>query len=249
MGKTPENPVMEREVLASNFMTIKTTLDKYGVTYSPVGGLPLRAYLGDPIQKRPNGTVPDFDAQAWGPDLPTINGAIEELKKHKKDPLFPEIGIEPANFSDKPVKCSPLAMLSTMRVDNTGKIYFAYRDIEVEIPQETMALGQIYLNNVLFPCFSARTIYERYFTRSGIIKPKDEGKLARLKKYIDEHEEEQLDEFDYYEPYLRFARLIQEKYPLQVAVSREFWQIDKLLKGNISGASGLVYGMIGFFRK
>jgi len=241
---------IENTQFNDNLRTIDTILKKYKIEYSLVGGLAMKAIIGEKVNaRRENGTIYDFDAVALGPDKEAINDAMEELERAKKGKkMFPEIGIEPINFSDSPIPAKPFALLSSMRKNPRGEYFFTYRDIEVAVPPETMRLETILLNGIEFPCFPPKTILYRYLVRGGMMKEKDDGKLIKLTDFIVAHEHDQLDD-SLYAPYLEFAEQIRNRYPLPINVFDLFWKLDHLIGDGISGSAGFIYGLIHLFRE
>lgn len=234
----------------NNLRTIYTILKMHNIQYSLVGGLAMKAILGEEINaRRKNGTIYDFDAVALGPDKGTINDALEELERAKKGKkMFPEIGIEPINFSDSPIAPKPFALLSSMRKNNKDDYFLTYREIEMDVPPETIKLETVLLNGIEFPCFPPKTILYRYLVRGGMMKEKDDGKLVKLTDFIVAHEHDQLDD-SLYAPYLEFAEQIRARYPLPINVFDLFWKLDHLMGDGISGSAGFIYGLIHLFRE
>lgn len=248
----PERPSksVENARFTSNLKVIDTVLKKHGVSYSLVGGLALKAILGETVPaRRDNGTVYDFDAVAIGPDRKTIKSAMEELEiLRKNDELFPEVGVEPIVFSDGPIHYSPLTTLSTMRKNFQGDFSLVYRSVEVPVPKETMEIQEVDLNGIKLPVFPAKTIFYRYLTRGGLLKMKDDEKLAKLQRFItDNHITEPPNAL--YAPYIDFIIQIGQKHPNARSMFEIFWNVDRLLGNKISGASGFIYGLIHFFRE
>lgn len=233
-----------------NLKTIDIILKKHNIQYSLVGGLAMKAILGGKVSaRRENGTIYDFDAVALGPDKKSIENALKELEKAKKGKkMFPEIGIEPINFSDSPISAKPLALLSSMRKNAKGDYFLTYRNIEVVVPPETIKLETVLLNGIEFPCFPPKTILYRYLIRGGMMKEKDDGKLVKLTDFIVAHEHDQLDD-SLYAPYLEFAEQIRTRYPLPINVFDLFWKLDHLMGDGISGSAGFIYGLIHLFRE
>lgn len=232
-----------------NLGIVQSVLEQHGVEYSLVGGLAIKAILGQPVHPfRNNGTVIDFDAIAIGPKLETIQAALEELQPHTKQLLFPELGIEPCIMgAPEPKRSSPLELLSSLRVAG-GRYFLEYRDIQVEVPAETMAVQPRLINSVAFPCLPAKTILYRYLTRGGVMKEKDDAKLTDLGNYIVAHEADEPADF-LYRPYLEFAEQIRDRYPRGVQFYNFFWSVDHALSGKISGSKGMLYSWISHFRK
>lgn len=246
----PDAPERELQQFTDNLSIIKNILEKHNVTYSLVGGLALKAILNqDAYPLRSNGTVVDFDALAFGPSNGSVKAALDELEPFTKQRLFPEVGIEPSRFGPpKQSAPSPLELLSSLRVSPDGKFFLTYRDIEQEIPAETMEIRPRSLNGIPFPCFPAKTTLFRYLTRGGMMKPKDDDKLKALDDHIVSHWDEEPGD-DLYVPYLDFAEKIREKYPLPVGAYDLYWRIDKAIGGKISGSKGLVYKAIALLRE
>ena len=250
-GSTLEYPGSDEAIIefTENLATIQTTLEQYGVEYSLVGGLAVKAILGQPVLPfRENGTVIDFDALAFGPDLGTIQSALTELQPHTKQLLFPELGMEPCIFGiPRAEGSSPFELLSSMCVDN-GRYLLRYRDIAVEVPPETMAVQARTINGIAFPCLPAKTILYRYLTRGGVMKGKDDAKLTVLGDYIVKHEASEPSDF-LYRPYLDFAERVRDHYPRAVQFYNFFWSVDHAVGGKISGSKGMLYSWISHFRK
>lgn len=250
-GDRPSGPNSPEAIaeFTDNLETIRATMEHHGVEYSLVGGLAIKAILGQEVHPfRGNGTVIDFDAIAFGPNLETIQSALAELQPHTKQLLFPELGIEPCIIGT-PTKTggSPLELLSSLR-KNAGRYYLEYRDISVEVSPETMAVRPRLINGVAFPCLPAKTIYYRYLTRGGLLKAKDDSKLNDLGRYIVAHEADEPTD-SLYSPYLDFVMQIHNKYPIGARLFDIFWSVDHALSGKISGSKGAVYGLIYHFRK
>ena len=241
------NLELENSLFNQHLATIGRVLGEHGVEYSLVGGLALNAILGKPVSaRRPNGSRVDFDAVAIGPDIFTIKEALKELESHKKEPMFPSVGIEPIHFGDGRIPYNPLTVLSTMRKDSQGGFSLVFRDLEVKVPPETMKLQRVLVNGVPFSCFPTKTIFWRYGDRTGSIKPKDVNKLTEFSQYITgNNSQEPGDEL--YGAYFIFAEQIKQRYPAAKVATESFWKFDRFLNGRISGASGIVYGVIGCF--
>lgn len=239
----------ENYLFTKNLEIISSALTGCQVNYSIVGGLALNAILGKNVNfRRANHTPIDFDAIVFGPDPATIGQALNELSQKKHGRIaFPELGIEPVIFSDQPAPPSPFTMLSNMRVDTTSRYFLTFRDIEVEVPPETMHTSARWVNGVSFSCLPAKTILFRYLTRWGMEKKKDDSKLHALEDYIIQNWTSEPDDI-LYRPYLEFAELIREKYPLAVALTDAFWATDYALGGIISGSPGFIYGLIKNFK-
>lgn len=214
-----------------------------------VGGIPLKVYLQQRVwAKRENGTDVDVDALAFGPDRATylaVMKQIEMLKFGRAD--FPEIGLEAISFSPLPPRGKPFQFLSGMwRDPATDEYYLTYGKIRVQIPKETMETVEILVEGVPFQSFKRKTILERYKTRGGILKPKDLEKVAQLERAIALDPKGELPD-SAYEAYHEFVFEIQEKYGAWLQAFRLFWLLDQKTNGRISGAKGLVYGMIKHF--
>lgn len=216
--------------------------------YSIVGGLAVEALLGVPVSaRRANGTLRDFDAVALGPNTDPIKKALDYFELHRSVvSLFPAVGIETVVASDEKTPSSRLTMLSSMRRDSKGRFFLVYRGVEVEIPEETIQLNEVYLNGVPFSCFPAKTILYRYLVRGAIMKPKDEKKIFGLEKHIVSHwDKEPADEL--YRPYLAFAEEVRERYPRVVGAFDAYWRFDNWTGGRMSSDSGFLYKFIALF--
>lgn len=240
----------EQRVFTANLSLIQQTLAQAGVQYSLVGGMAIKAITeGDIPARRSNGTIYDFDAVAFGPDTQTIKRVLDQLAPHTAKPLFPEMGLEssPIGLSINPNGSTGLEMLSSMRVDD-GKFFLVYKDIEEEVPPETVAVKTRLLNGIPFPCFPAKTILFRYLTRGGVMKPKDDEKLRKFEDYIVAHWDEEPDDL-LYRPYLAFAERVRERYPRSISLFDAFWTFDHAIGDRISGSKGFFYSLIPLFRK
>ncbi len=245
-----ETTDQELQQFTDNLSTVQESLAAHGVRYSLVGGLAIKAILGEAVHpRRPNGTIIDFDGMAFGPNTEAIDAALSQLRPFSKGRVFPEVGIESCIFGPAPQPhTSPIELLSSLRVDDHGNFFLAYRDIEVEIPPETMEVRPRLLNGVAFPCFPAKTILFRYLTRGGIMKSKDDKKLYELEEYIVKHwDEEPSDHL--YRPYLAFVETVRDRYPRAIWMYDAYWNIDQATGGRISGSKGIVYSLISNFRK
>ncbi len=185
-----------------------------------------------------------------GPDVQTLkitSSEIEQYRNQFKD--CPEVGLELAVFSDKKATHhSPLELLSGIRKDSQGNLFLTYRDIEVPISPETMKVVERDYGGVTIPTLPAETIFWRYYVRCGVIKPKDEAKIAELREYIEKTGGDHIDP-ELYKPYEEFYHLINTKYPLQAALTQFYWQLDKQVGGKISGAKGPIYDLIALLHK
>lgn len=233
-----------------NLQKIDAILNRHKIEYSLVGGLALKAILGEAVPaRRKNGTVHDFDAIAIGPDSSSINQALTELTQVKgRDPLFPEIGIEPIAFSDKPVPYGPLTTLSTMRRDKRDRFFLVYRDIEVPIASETMAVKRVKLNGIELPVLPEKTIFYRYLVRGGLLKMKDDDKLNLLARHISSNKISNPND-ELYAAYMEFVSKIGEEHPLPLKLFETFWKADHALGELFSSAPGMIYGLIPFFKE
>lgn len=81
-----------------------------------VGGIALRAILNKPVEsRRPNGTTPDIDIIGLGPTPDILLATNKEIAQYQlQNPNCPEVGLEPAVFSDTKAK-----VISTKRNQNT----------------------------------------------------------------------------------------------------------------------------------
>jgi len=241
------SPEQENILFNQHLKKISDVLNQRGIKYSLVGGLALNGILEKEIPaRRKNGSRVDLDAVAIGPDRKTIDEALKELEPYKKEPMFPELGVEPIHFGDQKIAHNPLTLLSTMR-KNDEKYFLVFRDLEVEVPAETMKLREVLVNGVPFSCFSDKTILFRYLTRNGLMKPKDDEKLHELEDYIIDHWNEETDD-KLYKPYLYFAEQLRERYPIAKLLTEGYWLLDHSLRGKISGMAGVIYGSIRIFR-
>ncbi len=238
----------DQERFTQDIWLLSTLLREIGVRYSVVGGAALKAIFQEELPVyRANGTMVDLDGVLFGPDKQTVDETLSQIQKIRKDePSFPEIGFEPAVFSDHPTSYSPLAVLSGMRVDSQGTTSLTYRKIDIPVPPETMETRTRSVNGVPIQVFPARTILHRYYARGGILKPKDEEKVARLEQHIKENSSDEPDE-KYYEAYREFVAEIQRQYPLVIGAFRTFWNLDRSTNGKISGSKGALYRLIRLF--
>jgi hypothetical protein len=243
------DPTIEQIEFNSHLRTFAQILTSEKIDYSLVGGLALKATLGETITpRRKNGTLVDFDAVAFGPSTQKISETITAIQHEKGVQIvFPDVGIEGIEFSDTTLKHSNRMMLSSMRKNSFGEYFLVYRDIEVKIPSETMVVHPRMVNGVEFPCFSAKTLLYRYLIRGGIAKEKDLDKLTGLCDYIYNHENENPSD-ELYVPYLEFAEKIREKSPHTIKLYDAYWSVDHALGNRISGSTGFLYGLIKLFR-
>ncbi len=240
--------VEKQEIFNNNLRRTKDTLEKWGVEWTLVGGLALKAILGEKVEAtRKNGTVVDLDGLAIGPNKFQINGALDELRTFSKEPLFPEIGIEPCVLGPKPNGSGRLETLSYLRV-NAGNFFLGYKDIEQRIDPRTMANAPQKVNGIELPCLPRKTILFRYLLRGGVLKTKDNEKLVKLENSILDNWNNEPDD-SLYKDYLEFAARIRETYPNSVRLYNLYWQLDHLTGDRISGSKGQIYNLIKFFRR
>lgn len=245
-------PEIRRDLYIRDLKTIQEELAKTGIKYVIVGGIPLRAILGQDVQyARLNSTTPDFDTLGLGPNAE----AIEEAEKHVRslsfaNPLFPDVSIEPATFSDKPQHRGPILstqFLSGLRINSKGQMFLTYRDVEEEIPPETMSPVEYTYGGISFPSLPAKTIWYRYLVRGGLIKPKDEAKLDALADYIRKNcPNDPPDEL--YKAFIAFSIRVYSCYPHALGLFEAYWKLDQLLDGLLSG-SKILYNLKNLFTR
>jgi hypothetical protein len=239
----------DQRLYAFSLRSIRTELERAGVDYVLVGGLPVRAVLGEAIEgRRRNGTLIDVDMIGLGPDRDRIENVRRRFRElSARDRHFPEVGIEPAVFANEERGGRSMQFLSGLEVGD-GKYFLTYRDIKVEIPPESMRKVNREVLGVMMPSLPAETLMWRYVVRGGVVKPKDEEKLARLNTWVVGHPEEQIT------PQSRaafeaFTEAVVDRYRFAVNLYKAYWQIDRLTGDRISGSKGWVYGLIEMFRE
>jgi hypothetical protein len=242
--------VSKEENANFNLWAVSQLIKQYGVKSALVGGIPLDATLnsGRIGMVRKNGTIRDVDALGLGPDEKTIdacNRAIGKISAHQHD--FPPVGLEPAHFGEKIPRDHPWTLLSGLRIDEKGRNFLYYGNIQTEVPAITMQPVPMKINGVEFESLPKTTLLWRYYVRSGILKPKDIEKVEQLKSFIAEHPDGEPDSENYL-PYMEFAEAVNKKYPGRMWVTRKYWEADYRLGGVFSGSAWL-YGLIGLFRK
>lgn len=216
---------------------------------SLVGGAAINAIFKKYLSPyRANGTPVDIDGIIFDSDMEKALTTMESIDAIRTtEPAFPEVGFELTPFSDSLLGYSWLTMLSGMRVDSQGVVYMNFRDIEQEIPQETLELHTVHLNGIPFQMFPEKTIWWRYFLRGGgILKPKDATKVALLDQYIKTSAPAQPDA-KHYEAYRDFSDRISQKYGGWLKLYEGYWKFDQMTGGKISGSKGFFYKLIPFF--
>lgn len=245
-----ESPIpVERDLYIANLKTISETLNNYGVLYSVVGGIAVRAILGKDVEyRRKNRTIPDFDAQALQTSPHIIKEANNKFKElHKKNSMFPSVGLDSATLGTWKPNRNPFSLLSGLHIDN-NRYFLTFRDLKVEIPSETVQTRQVSYGGVAFSCFPSKTIWIRHLTRgASFLKKKDLVKLEELYRHIGlHHEDEPPDEM--YTPYMEFVLKAIEKYPFVTDFYNFWWLFDSAVGGFFSGQEGFIYDLIEKFK-
>lgn len=216
-----------------------------------VGGIALRAAMNKPVEfQRSNGTTPDIDIIGLGPNPENLKKTIKEIDKYRKSfPNCPAVGLEPVYFSNQVKKnYSPLEMVSGLRKDDNGRYFLTFRSLDQEISPLTMLPFTRQYGEVNISTLSQETIYYRYRTRVGFLKPKDEIKTKEFCDHINKTGGDHIDP-TLFLPYVEFCQRINEKHPLVVKISKAYWNFDQKNGGKISGSNGFVYSLIKSFRR
>lgn len=216
-----------------------------------VGGIALRAAMNEPVEfRRKNGTVPDIDMIGLGPDPQNIKETINDIDKYRQSfKNCPAVGLEPIDFSnEKRETYSPLEMVSGIRKDDNGRYFLTFRSVEQEISPLTMIPVLNKYGEVKIPTLNKDVILQRYYARTGFLKPKDIDKINRFSIYINDHGNGCLDP-NLLLPYIEFCQKINEKHPTIIKVSKIYWNFDKTIGGKISGSNGFIYSLIKSFRR
>jgi len=238
----------EQALFDNNLQIVQSTLDKNQVLCALVGGVALNGYMGRPVSaRRSNGSLRDIDIQALGPDPEKIKQTRLELRELGAQlPLFPDVGLESPIFEDEPYRPRSWHLLSSTKVTEHG-VYLVYQEIEMRVPDETVALQPVEVNGIQFTTFPGKTQLYRYLTRGGVAKPKDLDKLSLLEHAVMKNWHNEPDD-TLYAPYLEFADQVRDRYTHAVSLYDAYWRLDNRLGGLISGSSWL-YSLINQFRR
>ena len=216
-----------------------------------VGGIALRAAMDKPVEfQRSNGTIPDIDMIGLGPNPQKIKQAQIEIQNYRKSyPNCPAVGLEAVTFSDQSkTKSSPFELLSGLRKNNNGEYSLTFRRIDKPISSQTMVVLNHQYGSTLIPTFPDETVYYRYFTRMGYLKPKDIEKIGEFACFIKGKGNNTLDS-SLYETYIEFCQRINKEYPLAVKITKLYWDFDNAIGGRVSGSNGFIYKMINLFHR
>ncbi len=220
-------------------------LEETGLDYRVVGGVALRATLGEPLQtRRENGSIPDLDVLVLSP--------VDRIKREKiRDDLLTMargIGVCPRPNLEFARSVGEefypfLEIVSGLKFGKEGEIYLVYGSVEEEIPSETFAPVFLSYGGISFLSLPAKTLFYRYLVRACLLKPKDFAKLNRFMDWIRKNPEGQPADY-LYKPYISFAVRVNQKYPGRVRLFSFYATVDNYLQGKLSSDERGVFGRV-----
>ncbi|GEM_PF-2941057 len=244
--RQPEKPTPEEQEYAEHLHTVLDILNQHGVAAVLVGGHALKAIQGQPLYaRRDNGSIPDLDFIALGPNEKTINAAaaaITKAAKNKKN--FPEVTLDPILFEKK---LGSLFQFFSQIIKDDQMYYLLFRSVIQEVPADIFEIYWRDYGGCRVPTFSGEWTYWRYFLRNGCEKPKDRKKLAEFFAFLQEHPEELMSD-ESRKQVIEMISSMSKTHPYVVRLLQLYWLLDYKLNGRISASGGFLYGLIRLFR-
>ncbi len=239
-------PTPEEKEYNQHLQTIMAILNKHNVAAVLVGGHALRAIQGQPLYaRRGNGSIPDLDFIALGPDEKTINAAAAAIAKVAKNQSnFPEVTLDPILFEKK---LGSLFQFFSQIIKDNQMYYLLFRSVIQEVPTDIFEIHQRDYGGCQVPTFSGEWTYWRYFLRNGFKKPKDREKLDEFFAFLQEHPEELMKD-ESRKQVIEMIGGMSKTHPYVVRLLQLYWILDYKLNGRISASGGFLYKLIRLFR-